>query len=339
MKTGTALDMDMTQLGRSLGELYRWWTDELSSMIPARLRSQRVQRIAGLCAIADSNGGFSVDGETITADPAKAKPATILLPSGRVLLNNVPLPPLRRVDLRKLVALDLDRLMPFPPGTACADVAADAVPRTDGRIDARIAALPRNHLIAIYASARDHGLAPRAIGVASDSGDRLDFDFLPALVAEGLAPQPRGARGWWALVILLFAANLGTMVWKDVYRTAALADLVEAQQPLVAAARSLGQKLSSEDRTRAELIAARRAGNALATMAFVTRTLPAGAWVQRYNANAEMLRIAGYKQPDVDVLGALRKSGAFASVRATTSDVAAESTTGQPFDITAEWAQ
>ncbi len=339
MKTGTFLDMDMGQLGGSLGGLYRWWADELAAMVPSRWRARTIQPIAGLCVVAEAGGGFSADGEGISPDPEKARPATILLDPSRVLVRTTALPSLGRADLRKLVALDLDRLMPFPRDGACADVAPERVQRDDGRLDVRVAALPKEELVSVYRSAVDHGLAPRAIGVADDARETMEFDFLPALVAQGLARAPKGARGWWGLVGLLFAANLGLMVWKDVHRNDGLRTLVEAQQPLVAAARKLGQRLTDEDRTRAELMQARRNANALGILAFVTRAVPAGAWVQRYSVNGEVLRISGYKQTSVDVLGALRKTGAFASVRATTSDVAGESATGQPFDVTAEWAR
>jgi hypothetical protein len=339
MKTGTFLDMDMAQLRGSLGGLYRWWVDELAAMVPPKWRGRDRRRLAGLCAYAGAGGGFSVDGEALALGAAKVLPATIVLAPNRALFRTVTLPALRRADLRKLVTLDLDRLMPFPPGTAFADVITTGLKREDGRVDARIAAIPQNELVAVYQNALEHGLAPRAIGIADSEGDALEFDFLPALITGGYAAPLKGARGWWALVALLFVANIGVMVWKDARRNAELRALVEAQQPLVNAARKIGQRMTGEDQTRAELLQARRNGDALATLALVTRAVPAGAWVQRYSATSEGLRISGYKQPAVDVLGALRKTGAFASVRATTADIAGESATGQPFDITAAWAQ
>jgi hypothetical protein len=339
MKTGTFLDMDMAQLGRSAREVYRWWVAELGAMIPVRWQRHKAQRLSGLIAFAESGGGFSVDGVMREAGIGNSDAATILLSRNRALVRTISLPPLGRDDLRKLVALDLDRLMPFPPGAGCADVSADGMVTEDGRSDVQVAAIAKDELAAIWQGALDHGFAPRAIGIADGSGAHLEFDFLPALVAAGIATPVRRSRGWWLLVALLFAANIGVMVWKDMQRNTALEELVATQQPLVTAARKMAVRLTGEDKTRAALMEARRKDNALAALALVTRVVPAGAWVQRYSWNGEVLRLSGYKQPGVDVLAALRKSGSFASVRATTSDVAAESATGQPFDVTAAWAK
>ena len=337
MKTGTFLDLDMASIGGLVRDGMRWWLDELSSLVPT-LWQRRERPMQGLIVYADTGGGLIADGEPLYADANGSRAATILLPEKQVLVRDVTLPALRPADLQKLVALDLDRLMPFPAGSAYCDVSS-AITETsaEGTRGARIAALPKSQLIGWYQTAIEHGLAPRAIGIAHESGKSIEFDFLPALVADGEAIKNSGVQRWWILVGLLFFANVGLMVWKDVQSVSRLQALVDVQQPLVAASRKLNLRLTSEDTMRSELIETRRRDNALAALAFVTRSMPAGAWVQRYSWNGEVLRISGYKQDKVDVLNALRKTGAFASVRASTSDVAAESATGQPFDITAEW--
>lgn len=337
MKTGTFLDLDMASIGELLRDAWRWWIDELSGLVPRRLQAQEPP-MQGLIVQADVEGGLSVDGADLTVGEGRLQAATILLPETQVLIRNISLPKLRQADLQKLVALDLDRLMPFPAGSAYSDVAATVTEtNADGTLQARIAALPKAQLLGWYQTARDFGLAPRAIGIANENGKTMEFDFLPALVADGQAIKNSGAQHWWILVAALFFANVGLMVWKDVQSVARLQALVDVQQPLVSAARKLSLRLTREDATRSELIETRQQDNALSALAFVTRSMPAGAWVQRYSWNGEVLRISGYKQDKVDVLNALRKTGAFASVRASTSDVAAESATGQPFDVTAEW--
>ena len=337
MKTGTFLDLDMASIGELLRDAWRWWIDELSGLVPRRLQAQEPP-MQGLIVQTDVEGGLSVDGADLTVGEGRLQAATILLPETQVLIRNISLPKLRQADLQKLVALDLDRLMPFPAGSAYSDVAVTVTEtNADGTLQARIAALPKAQLLGWYQTARDFGLAPRAIGIANENGETMEFDFLPALVADGQAIKNSGAQHWWILVAALFFANVGLMVWKDVQSVARLQALVDVQQPLVSAARKLSLRLTREDATRSELIETRQQDNALSALAFVTRSMPAGAWVQRYSWNGEVLRISGYKQDKVDVLNALRKTGAFASVRASTSDVAAESATGQPFDVTAEW--
>lgn len=340
MKTGTILDTDMTTLWRMLRQGLQWWLDELEAMIPgAGPRSDRP--ISGTVVSYGSDGRFRLDGEILPLadDPGqKLLPATIVISDQLCLIRKTALPAMRLPDLRKLVMLDLDRLMPFPADSAYADACPTGHGSGNGQVEVEIAALPKAQLHSICAAATAAGLTPRAIGLTDEDGRQLRFDFLPGLVADGSVAQPRTGRAfWWWLVALLFLVNIVVMVVRDVHKTSQLAALVESQQPAAAAVRRLSQSLSTDERVRAELLARRKSDDALAALAFVTRAVPSGAWIQRYSWNGSTLRLAGYKRDNVDVVAALRKSGAFAAVRASASDVAAESLTGQPFDVTAEW--
>ena len=336
MKTGTILNMDMASLGRQLQQWGRWWLDEMSGMLPVSMQSQK-RPFIGTVVDALPDNSFRVGNEQLSGNANRKRPATILLDEARLLVRDMSLPAMRPAELRKLVALNIDRLMPFPADSVYMDVSKRGLVDDKGQASARIAAIPKVELAAIYDAALAHDLVPRAIGVSDESGKRLEFDFLPEMLAASGAQTVSGARRWWILVAVLFLANIGVLIWKDVRRVSALERLVEAQQPLVNASRKLALKLTDEDRLRAELIEARRKNNALTALAFVTRIVPSDAWAERYSWNSEVLRISGYKSAQTDVLGALRKSGSFATVRATTSDVATESATGQPFDVTAEW--
>jgi hypothetical protein len=343
MKTGTLLDADMTTLVQMSKDGARWWVDELNAMLPGWAQRER-RAISGLVAHYGADGNLRIEGDSAplgSADQSKApRPATILIPETLCLIRQVALPAMRRADLRKLVMLDLDRLMPFALDTAYADVAPTGTISAEGKYDAAIAALPKAQVKAIYAAATDAGLAPRAIGIADGDDASLRFDFMSGLVDDGLAkPTRSGVAFWWWLLAALFALNVGAMIFRDMQSVAQLATLVESQQPTANAARRLAQRIAGEEGLRGELLARRERDNALAALAFVTRTVPSGVWIQRYSWNGETLRLSGYKQGNVDVVAALRKSGGFASVRASTSDVAAESATGQPFDVTAEWGR
>jgi Tfp pilus assembly protein PilN len=341
MKTGTLLDADMTTLARLFKDGANWWVNELNGMLPNWAQRER-KAISGLVAHYGSDGLIRLDGEPQPLSSANqgkiSRPATLLIPQSLCLIRQVSLPAMRHSDLRKLVMFDLDRLMPFAPDTAYADVALRGAASTDGKTDVAIAGLPKAQIQSIYETAIEAGLAPRAIGIADQDDASVRFDFLPGLVKDGVAKQTRsGAAFWWWLLAALFALNIGALIFRDMQSVSQLATLVESQQPAANAARRLAQRIANEDRVRSELIARRDRDNALAALAFVTRILPEGVWIQRYSWNGATLRLSGYKQSNVDVLAALRKSGRFDTVRASASDVAAESTTGQPFDITAEW--
>jgi hypothetical protein len=341
MKTGTILDSDMTTLIRLLKEGARWWVDELSAMLPGWAQPQR-KAISGLIATYGVDGQLRLEGDSVplsAIDSGKvSRPATILIPESLCLMRNVALPAMRRADMCKLVMLDLDRLMPFALDTAYADALPTGSLTADGKADVAIAALPKAQVNTIYTAAIDAGLTPSAIGIADKNDGKLRFDFLSGLKEDGFVAQTAsGASSWWWLVAALFALNVGALIFRDVERVSQLSALVESQQPTANAARKLAQRIAGEETLRTELLKRRERENALAALAFITRTVPSGVWIQRYSWNGETLRLSGYKQGNIDVVAALRNSGRFASVRASASDIAAESTNGQPFDVTAEW--
>ena len=331
MKTGSFLDMDMTTLSQRLGEGYRWWIGELSAMLPVRFRS-RGRRLSGPVAEYNPDGGYLLDGDVVSSlETTATTSATLLIPSSLCLIRSVALPALRQADLRKLVALDLDRLMPFAADTAYADVATDV----DGAT--RVAALPKTLAQEIYHGAVARGITPILLGVSSEDGGALDFDFLSMLRADGIAPAAaNGRRFWWTLVALLFLANVAVLILRDVQSVSRMSALVDAQASSALAARKLALRVAQEDALRASLLQQRAAGDPLSILAFASRAVPEGAWVQRLAWTGDTLRLAGYKHASVDMLSTIRKSGRFATVRASTSDVSAESNTGQPFDVTAE---
>ncbi len=83
-----------------------------------------------------------------------------------------------------------------------------------------------------------------------------------------------------------------------------------------------------------ELAHKREQDDPLAALATLTRVMPAQAWVQRYAWNGEEMEISGYRREGADVIGALRKSGAYPRVQLGGTEAVAELPTGQPFNVT-----
>ncbi len=335
MKTGTFLDLDMTSLGQTLGDFWRWWVSEISAMMPAFLQT-RAQKISGHIVHWQSDGALWFEGEAFEVNlstPVRA--ATIVIPQSNVLIRSVEMPALSMVDLRKIVMLDLDRLMPFPPGSAYADVQFSDNQPVAGKRLVHIAAIPKDLARSIEFTARSNGLLPKALGVVEDG--TMKFDFLFALQSDGsVPPRGTGVAVWWAAVALLFALNLGLFIYLDQQRVDRMTALVDSQSLSAVGARKVANRIAKEDQLRADILAKRSKSDPLAELALTTKQMPQGVWVQRYSASADVLRLAGYKQSGTDLLGTLRKSGRFSTIRATTAEGAAESGTGQPFDVTAE---
>lgn len=342
IRTGTILDMDMTSLGGALREGWDWWTGELAAMVPARLQGQG-RKLSGPRAVFDAEGDLWLDGAALepVAEGARRRLLPVVLPPAAAIATRTMLPRLAPRDLARMIALESDRLLPFPPGTAIA--AARALPVEAGpgqaRVPTMVVGMPQARAAALVEAARSRGIEPLALLWQSPDYESLTIDLLPALVASGAITPRRDSRPfWWGLVAALFLANTGLMIWRDVAATDAFAAEVEAQAATGSAARALAGRLAREAALRKSLIAEREAHDPLSLLALTAVALPEGAWVQRYSSSAESLRITGYKAPGSDIQTALRATGRFASLQTSVSDPTAEGGGGQPFDVSATLA-
>jgi hypothetical protein len=342
IRTGTILDMDMASLGGSLREGWDWWTGELAAMVPARLQPQG-RKLSGPRAVFDGEGDLWFDGAPLdpVAEGARRRLMPVFLPSAAAITTRTMLPRLAPRDLGRMVGIELDRLLPFPPGTAIADarVLADEAEPGHARVPTLVAGMLQGRAAALVEAARARGVEPVALLWQSPDDEALTIDLLPALVASGAVAARRDSRPfWWGLVAALFLANIGLMIWRDIAATDAFAAEVEAQAATGSAARALAGRLARETALRRTLVAERDANDPLSLLALTTVALPQGAWVQRYVSTPETLRITGYKAPGSDIQTALRRTGRFASLQTSVSDPTAEGGGGQPFDVTATLA-
>lgn len=336
--TGTGiLDTDMTTLLRQLRAGWDWWLQELAAMVPPWWRSRSARR-PGLVAHFDGTAVTLTRRDVPVTVRAGGVAAVVALPAERCLVRELWLPAMSPRDLRRLIALDTDRLMPFPPGTALFDSEVVARDPAAGRQLVAVAALPRAVAEAAITSAADAGIEPRGLGIARPGG-LTRFDFLPALAADGLgAAGVRARRFWWSVVAGLLALNLIVLVASDINATRQLETLVDEHGDTALLARKLRLRVIGEEMRRAALLDRRSNGDPLVLIADVTRLLPDGAWVQRFVWDGRQLRLTGFQHGGIDVVAALRRSPRFQSARPTGSDVPAPTRSGQPFDVTIDVA-
>jgi hypothetical protein len=339
IRTGTILDMDMAALGTGLRQGWDWWTDELARMVPARWQG-RSKGLSGSAAEFDADGQLWLDGALLepVQPGARLRLLPVILPADAVMTRTTMLPRLASRDLARMLALELDRLLPFPPGTAIA--AGQALPNVDAaghaKVPVRIAGMPIARAAALVAAARAAGVEPLGLVWRSADDDAVTIDLLPALVASGRIVPRRDSRPmWWGLVAALFLANLGVLIGRDVAATNAFAQEVAAQQATGTAARAIAGRIAREAALRQSLVAERGANDPLSLLALTTVALPEGAWVQRYAWTGETLRLTGYKLPGSDIQAALRRTGRFVTLQTSVADPTADGGGGQPFDVTA----
>jgi len=323
MATNSLLDTDMATVASWFRSGFAWWMDELRAMLPAALRRRDHELHAYVLYRGTDDWDKVGRGDTLP----------LLIDPALCLLRQMTLPPMGEVDLRCLVQLDADRILPMPASQLV--IAAKAGP--EDRTVVTVAGFPRERAREMLAEMRAKGIAPARIGVAdARASGRMALDLTPGLAEAGLIePVGKTAVGWWAIVAFLFALNIGLLVWRDVQEVARLEALVAEQAPAVNAARAIASRIANTQRQAQQLASRRSRQDAVAILAAVTEALPERAWVQRYAWDGSAIRLSGYKREGVDIIGALRKSPHFAEIRAGNAEAIAEVPTGQPFDLTA----
>ena len=141
----------------------------------------------------DGGYRFSRGGRLVMETPGRsrrARPVTLLLPPGAALVREVPTSALPERDLRRMLALDIDRLTPF----RAEQVFVDVVLGQSGAGRALVAAIPREEAIVAIEAAEAAGLEVRALGVAGASAAEQAIDFLPRMYEARAIVRPGGDR-------------------------------------------------------------------------------------------------------------------------------------------------
>ena len=338
MSLHDALNTDLNQLWPMVRRGFAWWTGQLAGLVPERWRPRGR---AGLIAEPlESGPGFQLSRqgqllETLTIPLRRARRVTLMLPADQALVRDSELPSFSAEDTRRMVALEIDRLMPFPEGAAVHDVelaAAGAGPRRLVLIGAAL----RQDVIFAVDQARAFGLEPTRVGAIWGGAAR--FDFLRALGAgAGMGADDRRSLYWATAIGGLIAFNVFLLIFRDMNSVATLREVVEAQRDSVAIALRIRNAATVERDQRARLAAYRVAASPSRLLATVNAVLPRGAWVHRLAWNGQAVRLVGFKGEGVDVARALRAAPDLTNVRALAAvEGAVDDRRKQPFDVAAE---
>ena len=351
MRLGELLDADVAVLGpRLLGSArasFDWWVEELQGMVPASLRAAGG---SGRRRVAERQGAgryvlVGRDGRARPHTPGRAPvQAALRLADDEVLVRRLNAPPLPTRDLRRMMALDVDRLTPFRADEVYIDVVLPPPPA--GSLATRpilVGVVARAVADLAVMEARAAGLEPSGL-IAAGEGEAV-LAFLPAMRSAGaLGAARRGAGLGWTAVAALVALNVGYWIWRDSRSLSDLQAAVVAQQPQVQRVAALRASLTAETQRRCALAAALAADEPLRALDAVSRALPDQAWVQRATFASASIRLAGYHTPGVDVVPALKREPLLANVQSVSSEVAASDSgasasgagAGDPFDVSAD---
>src|SRR5471030_1558490 len=168
------LNADMRSISGLIRQGFAWWIDELGALLPAGWRGRFSSR-PRLLAEPLAAGGWRYwkDGRPIADEARGGAPRSgvgLILPPGAVLSREVQFPRLPLADVRRMVAMDLDRLSPLRPDLIFVDVEIIDRDAADGRQTVLVGVLPREIAARQLEAAREAGLSPKALSAAIADG-------------------------------------------------------------------------------------------------------------------------------------------------------------------------
>jgi PAS domain-containing protein len=322
-----------------------WWVDEIAAMAPVAWR-ERLSSRPQLWMEPRAEGGwrFWKGARLVAIDspgPGAGTRIGLLAPPDAILVREITTARMSAADVRRMLSLDLDRESPLAPELVHFDVEIIDHGDGDGKQRVRLGILQRDEAARLLAAAREAGCEPAALAARAESGGEAPrFDFLPqAREAAGEKPASRAKLYWWSAVAALVVLNIAILVGRDMLDLYRLRASVDAQRPMVNLVLRLRQHIEAEDARRRELLARGQHNEPLKMLGKLTQAMPVGAWTQHLEWNGQALRIVGFKHPDVDLLAAIRGSGAFVNPRAAAAEPPPGVSPFKPYDITADARQ
>ncbi len=338
MNTKDLLNMDMETAIQWLLRGWRWWLDELLAMLPQHWR-ERLTRRSHVVAQFDGDAlvYHNEGSDALLAGKPRGR-IKVLMPSDQVLVREIELPLLPMSDVRRMIALDIDRLTPFQAEQVVFDAEIVARDPENGRQQVALGVVPRIAAQQFLEHTREHNLEPAAIGVVPREGNLgRGFDFLSAMreVQGGDAAQRRSLY-WWGAAAALLVANLVILTYRDSSSLDQLRQTVEAQQAPVAVALRTRDKVDREAARRAALLKSMAQNSPLPILDAVTRAMPQDAWVRRFEWNGRTVHVIGSRKTSPDIIARLEASPLLRNARSLTAETRNDAAVGQQFDLSAD---
>lgn len=338
MNAKDLLNMDMETAIQWLLHFWRWWTTELLGLLPPEWR-ERLSRRSHV--VAEMRGGQVVYRNEDNGQPFAAKPRgpiKFLMPAGDVLVREVELPLLPMSDVKRMLALDIDRLTPFQAEQVYFDADIVARDQETGRQRVAVGVLTRARAEQVLEDVRSHDLTPAVLGVKARGEEEAPaFDFMAAMRdAQGGDAAQRRSLYWWGGAAALVALNLIILTWHDSSSLDELRQSVESQQGPVSVALRTRERVDHEATQRAKLLDTKQRSAPLPVLDSVTAAMPQDAWVRRFEWNGRSVHVIGARKTSQDILARLEASPGLRNARSQSADSHTDTAGNTTFEFTAD---
>lgn len=321
--------------------LYGWrlWIEELMTMLPPEWRERLTRRNHIVAEIGKSGSLVYRDEENHQPLAVKPRgPVKFLMPASQILTREIELPLLPMSDVKRMIALDIDRLTPFQSDQVYFDAEILARDADSGRQQVALGILPRATAAKVLDFVRENNLQPAAIGVTAGAGASApNFDFLSAMRdAEGGSASQRRSLYWWGGAAALLVLNLALLTYRDSSNLEELRQTVEAQQAPVTVALRTRDKVDREGARRADLLDRKEKNSPLPVLDAVTKAMPQDAWVNRFEWNGRTVHVRGQRKTSNDILARLEASPVLRNARSLATETHNDPGVTQQFDMQAD---
>ena len=308
---------------------WRWWTDELLAMVPARLRERvldlmpktfLVERDEDEIVTRELRSGIrassrpSVERRSISWEQAAASlpehtRVVIVLPENTALIAEAALPPASLTALRAAASLQLERHVPFRPDDAYYDVHRPAPGSGSEPVASKIAVIPRRKLDPIFRSIGERKLSIRQVQLRLADGtldDRFNFGWSVRWFGQQPLVREQMAALVLAGVLSVIAVAMVERRWEN--ERLALETAIELSAAGAKHTRGLDDQIEA---ALSRITAVRQMENALDTlnlMEDLAERLPDGTWLETVSFKPEQIVLAGYCPDAADVSKAIEAS-------------------------------
>ena len=302
----------------------RWWLGELSSMVPAWIRSPTVTASSFVLVPLDQ-----ANAQVDSKDGRAQRELALTLPPNLLLRKTITLPLATEENLRQVLEFQLEQYTPFSANQVYFGFAVLARNFEVGQLTVEFVATPRNAVDAAMKTLNDAGSPVRAVFAADMLTGASLVNLLPSTLGKKRSPLKHGVNPWLGTLVALMAIT--AMAVPLVIKREAVVQMmpwVEKAKTAAETVDSLRRDLETRVDQHNYLLQKRQTlPTVIQSLEELTRILPDGTWVGSIDIKDKELQVQGETNASVKLIGLFEQSSIFrdASFRSPLTKVNASS--------------
>ena len=324
----------LTPAMRRTAAFWLWWTMQLESLLPNRIRNMFSGNDARLLIEPDGDdlrfvrGTLAQSEEVLRSDEsstdvspvpdAKVLPAMLLLPKEKVLTRQIKLPCAAEENLREVLAFEMDKHTPLPASRLYFDHVITERDTARQELSVELVYSPRFIVDKFLERLSRHGVEADVITARTNSGPHVQaVNLLPEELRRN---KRRPAQRLNAALALLVAGLLAVSVILPLNRKDALIAELQTRADAAYAAAKEGSELRQELEKMAEasrFLAAKKQSElrVVELINALSRQLPDHTWINRIDVTSTEIQLQGQSMESSALIGIIESSDYFENVK------------------------